>query len=154
MLVTARGVFAQTFDISWTGGYGPGSGIITATNEGTYFLVNSISGTQDGKSISLLGLGAYGGNDNRLYYPPTGLFFDSAGFGFKDGTSDYNIYDNGGLYYECDSSVTGISGCEALGDGVRLTELTVTTTPEPSTILLLLSGFGALLILAGRKVTA
>jgi hypothetical protein len=152
MLVMAGGAFAQSFDISWTGGYGPGTGILSATNVGTYFLVESLTGIQDGSPIGLLGTGAYGSNDNRLYFPPTELLFDSSGIAFADGSSNrYNIYDNGGLYYECISTSTN---CEALGSGLKLGSLKITETPEPSTILLFLSGFGALLIVVARKFVA
>jgi hypothetical protein len=148
----ARGTFAQSFEISWSGGYGSGNGDFAASGGGgTFTLTSAINGAQAGDSFSLLGPGGYGGNDNALLFPGTPGLLDSAGFSIVAGGVDYNIYYSGGTYYECSSSVDG--PCETTA-GTVLTSFNVTPSPEPSTILLFLSGFGVLLILAGRKVTA
>jgi hypothetical protein len=156
MLVMAKGTFAQSFEITWDGGYGSGSGNFSASNlgGGTFLLTSIIGGgTQAGDPISLQGVPGYAGNDNNLFFPGTSGFLDYEGFSIADGTSGYfyNIYYSGGTYHECNSNVD--DGCST-GAGVILSSFTVTPTPEPSTILLFLSGFGVLLILAGRRVTA
>jgi hypothetical protein len=159
MFLLPKGTFAQSFEISWNGGYGSGSGNFAATSSGQpagTFLLTSIigGGTQGGNPISLQGVPGYGYNDN-LITPNTPPLLDYRGFSIIDGTTgyDYNIYSVGGSYYECNSNVDGV--CEPFPtNGILLSKFTITETPEPSTILLFLSGFGVLLILAGRKVTA
>jgi hypothetical protein len=161
-LILAGGAFAQSFDISWsTPEYGSGSGIFAATSSGepagTYLLTSIISGSQNGDPITLLlPPNGYGGNDNLIFPTSPGLV-DIPGFSIVAGGIDYNIYYYGGKYYEC-SPLDNSSNCY-VGSGYPLNgsgagDLTITATPEPSTILLFLSGFGALLILVGRKVSA
>ena len=44
LAVTARNAAADTFDMTWAGGYGPGSAVLTATNEGGgNYLVTGVS---------------------------------------------------------------------------------------------------------------
>jgi hypothetical protein len=156
LLVTAKGAFAQSFEITWTGGYGPGTAYFNGTPNagpsGGFLLTSLITGTQN--SVSLTGLdtvGSYGGNDNLvLLTTPPGLV-DLAGIAFSDGTYSYNIYDYSGTLLECSSEFTI---CHANGSGVDLTGLSVTETPEPSTNLLFLSGIGILLIAVARKASA
>jgi hypothetical protein len=161
-LFLAGGAFAQSFEITWstpTSEYGSGSGNFAATYDGggVYTLTHIISGSQNGDPItSLLPPNGYGGNDNLIFPASPGLV-DIPGFSIAAGGIDYNIYFYGGKYYEC-SPLDNSSNCY-VGSGYPLSgggagDLTITATPEPSTILLFLSGFGALLILAGRKVTA
>jgi hypothetical protein len=156
-LVAAGSAFAQSFEISWsTPAYGSGSGNFAATNEGggTYLLTSIISGSQAGDPMTLLPINGYGGNDNLVFPTATGLV-DVPGFSIVAGGIDYNIYDNGGTYYEC-SPLDNLLNCPVgsghpmVGSGV----LKITATPEPSTILLFLSGFGALLIFVARKASA
>jgi hypothetical protein len=152
MLALAGVASAQTFDISWSStAYGSGSAVFAATNDGSgqYTLTSIISGSQAGNPITLLGVNVFGSNDNLLF-PYTTPVVDISGFSFFDGTNDFNI-STVGVYVECSSADNPT--CYYTGVEVPLDNLTV-TTPEPSTILLLLSGFGALLILAGRKVTS
>ncbi len=60
--------YGDIFDSAWTGGYGPGSAVLTATDlGGGTFLVTAISsGVQNGLGITLLPLLAYGENDNQI----------------------------------------------------------------------------------------
>ena len=67
---------------------------------------------------------------------------------FSKDLNDYNIYDFSGTLLECSSHDTD---CRADGSGIGLTGLSIVETPEPSTKLLLLSGLGALLLVAARK---
>jgi hypothetical protein len=160
MFLLPKGTFAQSFEINWTGAYGSGSGNFSATSSGQpagTFLLTSIigGGTQGGDPISLQGVPGYGYNDN-LIMPTSSPLLDYRGFSIVDGTTgyDFNIYSLGpGLYYECSSNSD--DGCNPYPtNGIVLTSFTITETPEPSTILLFLSGFGVLLILAGRKVSS
>jgi hypothetical protein len=150
LLIGAKSTLAQTtFTFDWTGGYGTGVGIFNTTNDGVgvYTITSITGGTQNGLSISLLPPSGYGGNDNLLYYPGTPLVFDFPGVSFNDGTDSFNIYNNGGLYFECSSASTVCEG----GDGLQLTSLSVTPTPEPRTFLLVLPAFLAFLFFAFRK---
>jgi hypothetical protein len=149
-LATAKNTFAQTtFDFDWTGNYGPGIGVFTATPDGGgVYTITSISGTQDGLPLTLLSPGGYGGNDILLYSPGAPLLFDFPGVSFNDGTNSFNIYDNGGQYYECSSAVDTV--CYG-GDGSTFTKLSVTPTPEPRSFLLVLPAFVAFLYFAFRK---
>jgi CheY-like chemotaxis protein len=52
---TPHCAYADVFDLSWTGAYGPGSATLTATAlGGGVFNVTALSGTQNGSSISLI----------------------------------------------------------------------------------------------------
>jgi hypothetical protein len=161
MLVMAGGAFAQSFEIIWDSPlYGYGSGVFAATNSGEpagTYLLTSGGGTQAGIGISLLGtIPGYGSNDN-LIYPGSTPVVDLSGFSFTDGVIDYNISynpppNNVGLV-ECSSVTLNNPTCYYTLPQTPLTYLKINATPEPSTILLFLSGFGVLLILAGRKLT-
>jgi len=152
MLVLAGGAFAQSFEIIWDSPqYGYGSGVFTTSGGSSPFTLTSVTGTQAGTPITLLPIGAFGSNNNLIY--PGSTLVDTSGFSFSAGTTDFNISWLGGpSYVEC-SSVDNPT-CYYTGVERPLTYLVVNPTPEPSTILLFLSGFGVLLILAGRKVTA
>ncbi len=104
-------------------------------------------------TITLLAGDVYGGNDNLIYQPPTfNYVVDRAGFGFTDGTNNYNIFVNvqGAIppdYHECSSAVE--SGCTGLqaDDAQSLTSLTITpgtssAVPEPANI-----GWAGILVL-------
>ncbi len=149
---TARNAYADSFSVSWSGAYGAGSGMFTATDEGSgMFLITSISGTQDGKTISLLppnpDPSSFFGNDNILIPAGTALL-DTAGFAFNDGTDDFNIYSNGtGSYSECSSAAT----CVNTASGSVLESFSVTpnaSVPEPSSAMML-SLSASLLFLIG-----
>lgn len=81
---------AITFNLTWTGAYGPGSAILTATDDGGgTFTVTAISGNQDGSSI--VGLADYGDNDNEIF-PSALVQLDFPGLGFAVGSTDYNLF--------------------------------------------------------------
>jgi hypothetical protein len=141
----------ETFDITWTGGYGPGSAVVTATDEGGgTFLVDSMSGTQNGASISTLDVPFfYGLNDNDIY-PGSAPLVDVFGLAFDISGVDYNIFFFNDQYVECVSTVE--PAClltseeeEALPlDSFTVTPATV-AAPEPGSLLLLSLGLAGLL---------
>jgi len=149
VLVTSVAPYAlgDTFDLAWTGAYGPGSAVLTATDLGSEtFLVTAMSaGVQNGLPITLLPVNAYGLNDNEIYQPPNTDLLDLLGFAFSDGTNDYNLFlwtipGDGNTYTECSSAVTGVNGCLDTADfniSLPVTTLSITPTPEPTSVALL-----------------
>ena len=153
VLGCAQNVFANsvTFDFSFTGSGITASGTLTATLvSGSEYLVTSISGMQNGASMSLLAPGTYGGNDNEIF--STKPFLNSSGVGFtlSGGTTDFNVYFDPVTvtYMECSSSVTP---CSALGSGVAI-KGTLTEVPEPASLMLFGSGLLGLAGVARRKL--
>jgi hypothetical protein len=146
----AQSLYAQTsFDFTCGGcGGSTASGVLTTTFvSGDTYLVTALSGTQGGDPMTLLPPGGYADNDNDVFSVPPSL--DTAGLSFLVGTTDYNIYWDGG-YFECNSVDDGV--CEPLS-GTSVT-FALTPTPESGTLVLFGSG---LLVLAGilrRKLFA
>jgi len=167
VVISAPVAGADSFTVTWTGGFGPGSVTVNATDEGGgEFLITSLTGTQTGSPVTLEPTNTYGNNTNLIFpgggpsgscsggIVPTSLL-DNCGFTFTDGTNIFNIFAavaEPGTYWECDSSVTTTPNCVASPEfpgtpGVELTSFGVTplaTTPEPVTGLLLLTGFAGL----------
>jgi len=149
----------ETFDITWTGGYGPGNAVATVTDlGGGTFLLDSLTGTQNGSSISLLAPNTYGENDNDVYPGSTsfsGALLDIFGMAFSAGGLDYNIFFfdsafNGGTdqYVECVSSVE--PACVSYDEetaALPLTNFTISevSAPEPGSLLLLSLGLAGLI---------
>jgi PEP-CTERM motif len=161
--MTARNAYADSFTLSWTGGYGPGSALLTATDDGGgVFTVTSITGTQNGASISGLVPQLGYGNNNYIYSSDPVL--DDYGVAFIVGGVDYDLfYDDYGsstpYYAECSSAVTPCMTDPEIALSVPVTSLTITAgsstgVPEPSSLVLLFAGLSALLGFAWRKRSA
>jgi hypothetical protein len=148
---TAGSAYGDSFDLTWTGGYGPGSATLTATDDGGgQFTVTGLSGLQNGVPITLINILVYASNDNEIFQPPQTNLLDLAGLGFFDGTNNYNlslytISGDGNTYTECNSA--GPEGsCEnatQLDLAHPVTSLSITpasTVPEPASIGTLLLG--------------
>src|SRR5215469_2676662 len=167
LTVTAKDAYGDTFDISWTGGYGPGTAVLTTTNvlvSGT-LTVTAITGTQNGAAISSLlpqcvfqsnkCVVGYGGNNNFIY-PSSFPAVDSHGLAFSIGSTDYNLFFNGPGYAECSSAVTPcISNADLLLSvpvtSVSLTAVPASGVPEPTSLILLSAGLLVCVGAAWRK---
>jgi hypothetical protein len=151
------------FDLSWTGAYGPGTATLAATSvSGNEYLVTALTGTQDGTSISLLGSGVYGDNDNAIFVPGTPGQLDFPGLAFTDGIFDYNLFlytlpGNTNTYTECRSNVATTCVGSDVNNGIPVTTLTITpatsTVPEPATVLLLATAALGAFVLRRRSTT-
>lgn len=149
LAVTARNAEADTFSMTWTGGYGPGSATLTATSDGGgVFTVTDIVGTQNGVAIS--GPVTYAESDNLIFPTPTTLL-DFYGLSFAAGPNDYNIFSYGlpVIYNECGSAIACIAGPG--GTSLALTTLSitpaVTNAPEPSSLASLSLGLAGVIVL-------
>lgn len=161
--ITASNAYGDSFTISWTGGYGPGTALLTATDDGGgVFVVTSITGTQNGASISGL-VPQLGYANNNFIYPSSSPAVDDFGLAFSVGSVEYNLFwDDFGsstpYYAECSSAVTPCMTLEEIALSVPVTSFTLaavpTGVPEPSSLALLFAGLSTLLGLAWRKRSA
>jgi len=157
-LGTAGRAHGDTFDLTWTGAYGPGSAILTASNDGPgEFTVSAITGNQNGSSI--VGLANYGDNDNAIFFPAT-VQLDFFGLAFKVGSTDYNLFaytlpGNTNVYTECSSAVALSCTGGDVNNGLPVTSLSITpatsAVPEPTSIGLLCPALLGALGLLRRK---
>lgn len=153
-VLLASSSHADTFDISWSGPFGSGTGTITTTPGSIpgQDIISVLDATQAGLSLTLLAPFTYGNNDN-VVIPGGSPLLHGDGFAFTDGSFDYNIFfsiDFNG-YQECISSATN---CSTIEDGVALTSFSITPatvgTPEPASLVLL--GTGMLALFGSRRM--
>jgi len=158
---------ADILDWSYTGpGINNGSGTMNATFDSVNndYIINTISGTANGQTIS--GLSTYDFPDNIVFPPaPPNIGVDSTGFSFTvaDGTA-YNLYEDDGLYtpgppYGCQAVYCLLGPGDPVTGGagdpfVALDNFTVsveTAVPEPSTWAMMILGFAGVGFLAYRR---
>jgi hypothetical protein len=143
---TAGHAFGDQFDVTWTGGYGPGNAIVSATEQpdDATWVVTSITGEQNGAAIT--GLSGYGGADNFIF-PTSFELVDEDGIAFTTAAHSYDIFENPVELFadaECSSQFDG--ACLALseyGPTPLLTSFSIkplTSVPEPSSLMLLTLG--------------
>jgi PEP-CTERM motif len=145
---------ADTFSFSFSGSQFSGSGVITATEEGTtnVYDITAITGTTNGQTITgLLGIGTFDNNDNKLYDPGNflgTLNFDQLGVSYKLGTggsaSEVNLAEGDGFFFLQEFADLNPPGKS--DDKVELIDFSVTKdpstspVPEPGTLALLGTG--------------
>jgi hypothetical protein len=165
--LTAKKAYAEDFDITWSGTYGNGFMIVSATAEGSgeFLITGIISGEQNGQAITaLLPVNTFYSNTNDIN-PFASPLVDGGGIAFAVGSTDYTIYDNvpykgaGLTEWECTGppmSGTNMGACNAYGDGFQVTALSIApataVAPEPSSFILLGSGVAGLVGLFRRKL--
>jgi hypothetical protein len=137
-----------------------GSGELTTTDG----VITEVSGTFNGLAITgLLPPGTFAENDNVLLFPAAPLYLTFGGFSFVDSAdTQWNIYGSVGTQCQCEGSIcicipynsyVAINGDQLVFDYGIFTLTPLTTTPEPSIIVMLLAGILAIaLVLMGKRV--
>jgi hypothetical protein len=148
---TASHAFGDQFDVTWTGGSGPGDAIVTATeqSDGITWVVTAITGEQDGQAIT--GLSDYGGADN-LIFPTSFELVDEDGLAFTTASFSYDIFENPLAFFadsECSSQFNGACiAIDEFGPAPVLASFSITpftNTPEPGSMMLLTLGLSGVI---------
>jgi hypothetical protein len=140
---------ADVFDFTITSQAGDATGQFTVVPSGgpSPYIVTDVTGTINNEAITgVLGIGGFGGNDNKLYVSPTN-FADRSGIGFVAGGIDYNIFSEDfsvpGDYALCvsgaNSSCLGNSADSA--NSATFSVSVASAVPEASTWAMMILGF-------------
>jgi hypothetical protein len=136
-----------TWDFSYSGAQGSGSGIIHTTDVAGSdggFAALDIGGTRNGETI--LGLSWYAGADNELFADTR--FVDFAGLSFYTASGDWNLFSNSD-HYELWSHVDAVGYAQ---NGVPITFNSAGPVPEPPSLALFGAGV-AMIGLTRRRRT-
>jgi len=153
LVASAGNAFGNTFTLTWTGPDGPGTAVLVATQDSTdVYTVTSLTGVQDGLSITLLAVDTYGENDNEILQPPGYSYIvDEAGLAFTDGINDYSIFGEITPAKECSSAVNGpcVGGYAVAAPQLTTSSLTpgTSTVPEPTS-----AGLAGIMLLGAAAV--
>jgi len=141
---------ADTFDFTLNGAGGgfSGTGVITATElTNGVFRITDITGTG---VTGLLSPFTFEGNDNILYTTGQNLV-DILGFSFTDqnsqGVFDVNIFGLGG-----GNVYAALQDQDGFKETIPITFSAIAVTPEPSSMLLLVTGIFGLIVLARKRL--
>ena len=152
MIFSAARADTFTYSISAPSVQYDGVGTITATAQGDgSYLISGITGAGMG---GLLGLGAFSGNDNLLL-PAATTLVDSNGFAFTQvaggDTFNVDVYSSGGNQFAFLQDAYGYAS--SIPVTFVLTSETA-VTPEPASLILVMTGAAAAFFLSRKKLLA
>jgi hypothetical protein len=139
------------FALSYAGSGFSTQAVLTAQPTATpnEFLITGMSGERNGVLIdNVLPANIYGENDNDLFLDQA-VPFDVAGLAFTAGTTEFNVYADGGFLGspvgidECTSLVS--AACLLQTDGSPVVSFSLRTVPEPNVLALFAIGLLAIL---------
>ena len=162
-LVLPLAAHADVFNFSASGAGGGfnGNGSFVATSNGSYYIINSITGGNAQSGLTVTGLVApqsFDGNDNE-FFPAQSLLVDNHGFAFtasqvnpnNQGNTSFTVrlYSNNGSYFLDLTDSDGFSN----GAIPATFSASPAQTPEPSGLILLGTGVLSMAGMARRRFT-
>lgn len=117
---------------------------LTSLGGFTGYLIESATGTWNGHSVTLVPSAGFGGNDNLL--SASSPFLDDNGVSLMTSLDTFNIYYTG-LGYQAYGAIAAPDNANGQFNAAVATSTPAAATPEPGTIILMLTGvaggFGA-----------